>query len=34
MIYLYLKADEYLVAERLAALKAALGDPETAAAVG
>ena len=30
MIYLFLRADEYLAAERLAALKAALGDPETA----
>jgi DNA polymerase III subunit delta len=30
MIYLFLKADEYLVAQRIAALKMALGDPEMA----
>ncbi|MCC6168133.1 MAG: DNA polymerase III subunit delta [Caldilineaceae bacterium] len=30
MVYLFLNADEFLVAQRLAALKAALGDPELA----
>lgn len=30
MVYLFLNADEYLVAQRLAELKAAMGDPELA----
>lgn len=30
MVYLFLDADEYLITQRLAALKAALGDPELA----